>query len=744
MSTRTTRFATFDDVSTVMTRASHTNLTPYTEEKAIYEHAQNVEVEEEDDDDDDEDMVDEDEDDDEDDDFEADGRVTEEDDSLSSSVTENEPSSSSLSYSSVYSQSDTFSDDTSTLACSVSAFELPRTDSIFQLVGSESLPNTYSSINSALDRRSVSPLPKSSSSLIHRRPHTAAASTSSTTTATAANPTTTTTTSLSSTSSYNAHQSSYSSGAGAAARGLVRVSGGPVTSRESSSSSYSSSSGEHAQMARMARRRTRTLNSPGTAPQRRGASSGPETRSSLQRRRSELKIADPERQRRRHSLRLGSRISLHREQTTTSSTATSPQPTPKGNSELRAAKQNLTYLKQQRDLLEKSIVRHKKQLLLAVEHENDLAAQVGEFFHADVVLPITCSRAGSFIEGTGGSRSSISGQPQQQQQQSSRNEMAKQRRAKLKEVLASTSWFGTCLLPRRRTTALWTETVAFPEGFRLRVKRFLPSDDSTHDKTELKQRVARAREAYKLIRGLSNHPNVAVPLVTLSRKSSQSLFLFFAHSSTTLRQELDLRKSRDEVYVPKAAEVILWATEICHGLLHLTNAGIIHGDLRAAVIAASLAQDGSLHSLKIMDLEETARRASNCTGPSDFEDTNRFWQAPELLLSGSPACSNEDTEAYSFGMTIYEMLSGGTPYEHAPASFIELAVAGVRPELSAQLADDPDLNKMSNLFCALTSPTPSQRPSFVKVDRELVRIRLGCEVLSRQMLSPNATPRGRS
>mmetsp|Transcript_40519 Transcript_40519/g.101970 ORF Transcript_40519/g.101970 Transcript_40519/m.101970 type:complete len:831 (+) Transcript_40519:192-2684(+) len=52
MSTRTTRFATFDDVSTVMTRASHTNLTPYTEEKAIYEHAQNVEVEEEDDDDD--------------------------------------------------------------------------------------------------------------------------------------------------------------------------------------------------------------------------------------------------------------------------------------------------------------------------------------------------------------------------------------------------------------------------------------------------------------------------------------------------------------------------------------------------------------------------------------------------------------------------------------------------------------------------------------------------------------------
>jgi hypothetical protein len=97
-------------------------------------------------------------------------------------------------------------------------------------------------------------------------------------------------------------------------------------------------------------------------------------------------------------------------------------------------------------------------------------------------------------------------------------------------------------------------------------------------------------------------------------------------------------------------------------------------------------------------------------------------------------------------MTIYEMLSGCVPYEHSPTSCIELAAAGVRPQLSPSFAEhsDADLKKVHKLFHTLTSPNRSQRLSFVKVDRELVRIRLGCDMLNRHLLSPTTTPRGRS
>jgi hypothetical protein len=94
---------------------------------------------------------------------------------------------------------------------------------------------------------------------------------------------------------------------------------------------------------------------------------------------------------------------------------------------------------------------------------------------------------------------------------------------------------------------------------------------------------SRAREAYKLIRDLPRHPNITVPLVSLARKTSQELYLFFAHSSTTLRREIDARKAKSTAYFPRASEVILWATDICRGLLHLTNVGVVHGDIRVCV-----------------------------------------------------------------------------------------------------------------------------------------------------------------
>jgi hypothetical protein len=151
---------------------------------------------------------------------------------------------------------------------------------------------------------------------------------------------------------------------------------------------------------------------------------------------------------------------------------------------VRAAKQHLGYLKQQRDLLEKSIARQKKQLLQAVERQNDLARQVGEYFRADVVLSLLPKRGDSHLESrsTGASGNAGNASSGNAGNAGSGNAGAagrrgtydKQLRAKLKEVLLDTPWYGTCLLPRRRALSLWAETAIFPDGLRLRVKRFMP------------------------------------------------------------------------------------------------------------------------------------------------------------------------------------------------------------------------------------------------------------------------------
>ncbi len=101
-----------------------------------------------------------------------------------------------------------------------------------------------------------------------------------------------------------------------------------------------------------------------------------------------------------------------------------------------------------------------------------------------------------------------------------------------------------------------------------------------------------------------------------------------------------------------------------------------------------------------------------------------FWRAPEILLA---LRRNEklqlplplDTftkmaDVYSYGMTCYEVLTGGKPFEGHPQSDNSWVLGGNRPKLPNYI--DPSTQA---LLAQCWHDDPSQRPTFESIEKQL-------------------------
>jgi len=220
------------------------------------------------------------------------------------------------------------------------------------------------------------------------------------------------------------------------------------------------------------------------------------------------------------------------------------------------------------------------------------------------------------------------------------------------------------------------------------------------------------QEEIRLLEYLPKHPNVCQYL--FHDYSDNKIRLFMTNYHTTLRAELDKRE-----LLLQASEIAIHAHDIIKGLEFLHRNSVIHRDLKAENVFGFLDPDDKICSLVIGDFD-TAKRITNKEALNSVAGSPA-WMAPEVLnanLSGEEYSFPVDV--YSFGMTLYEILSLKTPYETVPFLMLtEHILSGELPELPQAIVDDESYGALLELYLGCVRHDASQRLSIGQIKTAL-------------------------
>eukprot|EP00128_Syssomonas_multiformis_P000547 Colp12_sorted_trinity150504_noHs@10977 len=155
--------------------------------------------------------------------------------------------------------------------------------------------------------------------------------------------------------------------------------------------------------------------------------------------------------------------------------------------------------------------------------------------------------------------------------------------------------------------------------------------------------------------------------------------------------------------------IVHWATQIAHGMHYLHYKApkkIIHRDLKSANILI-----GHNNVAKISDFG-TAREFNGKTTSMSFQGTVA-WMSPEVIRNEP---SNRAVDVWSFGVVLWELLTGQVPYANVETSAIIWGVGGNSLHLPIP-ASCP--HGFAALMRACWDPSPKSRPSFKRILLEL-------------------------
>ncbi|KXZ52656.1 hypothetical protein GPECTOR_9g701 [Gonium pectorale] len=157
------------------------------------------------------------------------------------------------------------------------------------------------------------------------------------------------------------------------------------------------------------------------------------------------------------------------------------------------------------------------------------------------------------------------------------------------------------------------------------------------------------------------------------------------------------------------------AAEVVRGMIHLHSVDVLHGDLKPAnVLLGRSKKDRRGFEAKVADfgmshlLGNTSRVESSKWGTAAYASPESFHS-----IHGKPS------DVYSFGMTLWEMLTGQRPYPKLNAVQIMMGVSkdGMRPEWPD--AEWPELCALGRRCLAAE---PGERPTFRELEAELVEL----------------------
>lgn len=160
-------------------------------------------------------------------------------------------------------------------------------------------------------------------------------------------------------------------------------------------------------------------------------------------------------------------------------------------------------------------------------------------------------------------------------------------------------------------------------------------------------------------------------------------------------------------------EIIRIATDVAEGIKFMNDHGVAYRDLNTQRILLDRHGNACLGDMGIVAVCKSVGEAM------EYETDGYRWLAPEII-AGDPECVTETwmSNVYSFGMIIWEMVTGEAAYSaFSPVqAAVGIAACGLRPEIPK---DCPQM--LRSLMTKCWNNCPSKRPQFSEVLSMLLR-----------------------
>ncbi|KAJ6777407.1 SERINE-THREONINE PROTEIN KINASE [Salix koriyanagi] len=160
-------------------------------------------------------------------------------------------------------------------------------------------------------------------------------------------------------------------------------------------------------------------------------------------------------------------------------------------------------------------------------------------------------------------------------------------------------------------------------------------------------------------------------------------------------------------------EIVRIATDVAEGMKFMNDHGVAYRDLNTQRILLDRHGNACLGDMGIVTACKSMGEAM------EYETDGYRWLAPEII-AGDPENITETwmSNAYSFGMVVWEMVTGEAAYAaFSPVqAAVGIAACGLRPEISK---DCPQILK--SLMTKCWNNSPSKRPKFSEIISILLR-----------------------
>lgn len=217
------------------------------------------------------------------------------------------------------------------------------------------------------------------------------------------------------------------------------------------------------------------------------------------------------------------------------------------------------------------------------------------------------------------------------------------------------------------------------------------------------------------------HPCITTIMGAVISKSEEPLLVmeYMDHGSL-----FDLL--HNETLVIEGDLVLPILRDISQGMrfLHAANPLVIHGDLKAQNILVD-----SRFRAKVTDFGLSQKKHAGVFPNSKISENNHhdavgtpLWMAPELLRGESE--NTAATDAYSFGIILYEIYSRQLPYDGEDTDDILQLIAD--PTINKRPGIPPSMpNEVVAMMSDCLSSNPKSRPTFEEMDSRLRAFTVG-------------------
>jgi serine/threonine protein kinase len=175
------------------------------------------------------------------------------------------------------------------------------------------------------------------------------------------------------------------------------------------------------------------------------------------------------------------------------------------------------------------------------------------------------------------------------------------------------------------------------------------------DSKQVISRFGAERQALALL----DHPNIARVLDAGTTETGRPYFVMEYVKGMSVTKYCD----RHKLSIEQRLKLFL---QVCYGVQHAHQKGIIHRDIKPSNILISVQDDRAVP--KIIDFGIAKAIAQPLTEQTVFTRHGQLLGTPEYMSPEQADMSNEDIDTradlYSLGVVLYELLTGVLPFEH--------------------------------------------------------------------------------